>query len=111
METQQAKETVVAFLEAINDEDWETARCHTNDNFVFDGVMGTRDGAEAYFRDMMRMKFKYDILKVFADGDDVCVLYNIDMGKGEKTFTCGWYQLKYNKLDSLKVVFDPRPIL
>lgn len=111
MEANDAKALVLSFIDAINKEDFETAAEYVNDNFTFDGVLGYRDGAEAYFKDMRKMKFKYDVIKAFADGDDVCVLYNIDMGSGEKIFTCGWYRLMYNKLNSLKVVFDPRPVL
>jgi len=111
MSTNDSKELVRSFLEAMNNEDFETAKDLVNDNFTFDGVMGSRDGAEAYFRDMEKMKFKYDIIKIFGDGDDVCVLYDIDMGGSQKIFTSGWYHLMYNKLNSLKVVFDPRPLL
>ncbi|RZJ26831.1 MAG: hypothetical protein EOO48_12635 [Flavobacterium sp.] len=56
------------------------------------------------------MKFKYEILKVFHDPHEVCVFYNINTG-GKKTFTCGWYQLLHGKIDSIKVLFDPRPLL
>jgi hypothetical protein len=104
------KEVVVSFINAITGEDFATARTLVNDDLVFDGVLGSRNGADAYFNDMEKMKFKYAIQKVFAEGNDVCVLYDIDMG-GTKIFTCGWYHLKYNKISSLKVVFDPRPVL
>lgn len=57
------------------------------------------------------MKFKYKIKKVFEEGTDVCLLYDINMGGKETIFTCGWYHLKNNKIKSLKVVFDPRPVL
>jgi hypothetical protein len=77
---------------------------------VFDGVLGHRDGADDYVADMKKMKFKYSIQKAFADEDDVCLLYDIDMG-GSTIFTCGWYKVRNNKIKSLKVVFDPRPVL
>ncbi len=116
METVEKKETghpermVKAFIKAINDEDFTTARKYVNDDLKFDGVMGSRDGADAYFSDMRKMKFKYDVKKVFADEDDVCLLYNINMG-GTTIFTCGWYKLENGKISSIKVVFDPRPLL
>ena len=77
---------------------------------VFDGVLGHRDGADTYIKDVKKMKFKYKTKKTFEDGNDVCLLYDIDMS-GTKIFTCGWYQIKDSKIKLLKVVFDPRPLL
>lgn len=108
--SQNAKEIVLAFIDAMNKEDFETARTYVTDDMSFIGVMGTRHGADAYFKDMEKMKFKYKVQKSFADGNDVCLMYDIDMGKAT-IFSCGWYQLKDNKIHTFKVVFDPRPIL
>ena len=106
----QEKEVVLTFLDALNNEDWKTARHYLSDDMIFDGVLGHRAGADIYVEDMSKMKFKYRILKAFADGDDVCVLYDIDMS-GNTIFTAGWYKVRDNKIKSLRVVFDPRPIV
>ena len=63
--------------------------------------MGSRDGADAYFHDMEKMKSKDHVIKTFADGDDVCLFYDIDMG-GTTIFTCGWYRLEHNNIVSPK---------
>ena len=105
-----AAQLVRAFITAINAEDFETAQGYANDDFIFEGVLGSRHGAEAYFKDMAKMKLKYDIVRIFASGDDVCLLCNIMMG-GKEIFACCWYTVKYNRLASLKVIFDPRPVL
>jgi hypothetical protein len=105
-----AKDTVLSFIKALNDENFALARTLANDNLSFIGVLGSRDGADAYFRDMENMKLKYDIRKAFADGEDVCLLYDIDMA-GLSIFGCGWYHLVNGKISSLRVVFDPRPVL
>ena len=76
----------------------------------FEGVLGTRDGAEVYITDMRRMKFKYDIKKAFVDEDDVCILYDISMS-GPVIFSCGWYHVVGAKINYIRVVFDPRPLL
>ncbi|HLA56964.1 MAG TPA: nuclear transport factor 2 family protein [Flavobacterium sp.] len=110
MKPENAKKTVLVFLTALNEENFKAARAFANDNMKFQGVLGKRDNADSYFEDMAKMKFKYEILKVFADGDDVCVFYNIDMS-GTKVFTCGWYQLENDKISNIKVIFDPRPVL
>ena len=108
---QTAKDIVLNFLSGLNTEDFETAKTFLADDMKFDGVMGKRDSAESYIGDMKKMKFKYDIQKVFEDGNDVCVLYNINMSEKANIFTCGCYQLNDGKIKELKVVFDPRPLL
>ena len=104
------KEFVLSFIKALNREDFKAARTYVSDDMKFVGVLGSRDSADAYFKDMERMKLKYHIKKVFADGNDVCLLYDLDM-QGRTIFGCGWYHLEFDKINSLLVVFDPRPLL
>lgn len=104
-------ELVTQFLAAINDEDFTLARNYAADDLQFIGVLGSRDGADAYFADMTNMKFKYDIIKTFSGGDDVCVWYNIAMAGGINALSCGWYAIQHGKIKTIKVLFDPRPVL
>ena len=113
METSTAtsqQEAVINFINALNNEDFSTARKQVHNDMKFVGVMGTRDGAEAYFKDMEKMKLKYNIQKIFTDNNDVCVFYDINMS-GKNIFACGWYKLENEKIKSFKVLFDPRPLL
>jgi predicted ester cyclase len=105
-----AKQIVLAFLNAVNKEDFKEARSYTADDLFFNGVMGKRNGAGEYFADMEKMLFKYDIKKVFTDGDDICVVYDISM-KDKKIFTIGLYHFENEKIKTIQVVFDPRPLL
>ena len=105
-----AKEVVLAFIDAMNKEDFIAARKYLTTDMTFKGVLGSREGAEAYIHDMEKMKFKYDIKKVITEGDDVCLFYDIDMGH-VTIFSCGWYQIMENKIGSFRVIFDPRPVL
>ena len=104
------REIVIAYVEALNREDYQTARQYVANDVSFDGVLGSRQGADAYFEDMKRMRLKYDVKKVFADANDVCVLYDVTLS-GVRLFTCAWYRVEGEKIQSLKVVFDPRPVL
>ena len=106
------KDIVLSFLMAMNQEDFKEARKYVSDDMKFIGVMGTRDSADAYFKDMEHMKLKYDIQKVFQDEEteEVSVFYDITMS-GRKIFSSGWYKIKDEKIESFKVLFDPRPIL
>lgn len=105
-----AKEIVMSCINALNEEDFDKARKFVNENMRFIGVLGSRNGAEEYFADMRKMKLKYHIKKVFENGDDVCLLYDLDIS-GISIFGCGWYHVRNGKIDTLQVVFDPRPIL
>jgi hypothetical protein len=67
-------------------------------------------GAEAYFEEIERLRLKFHIQRIFANHEDVCVLYNIDTS-GITVFACGWFQIKDGKVGFLKVTFDPRPLL
>ncbi len=104
------KEIVLNFINALNEEHFNVARIYLADDMTFEGVMGSRNGADVYITDMEKMKFKYDIKKAFRSGNHVCLLYNINMS-GNTIFTCGWYYVRDNKIATLKVVFDPRPLL
>ena len=105
-----SKQTVLSFIKALNEEDFKTARKYISDDMQFIGVMGTRDGADVYIKEMEKMKFKYDIKKAFADGNDVCLWYNINMS-GHTIFSCGWYHVEHHQIKCFKVLFDPRPLL
>jgi hypothetical protein len=104
------KDIVLFLLDAINKEDFKKARTLVTDDFKFNGVLGSRNGADDYFKSMEQLKFKFEIKKIFSDGKDACVLYDVTMS-GKKIFCCGWYHLREDKISSLRVVFDPRPVL
>jgi hypothetical protein len=105
-----AREIVLECIEAINTEDFARARQYVSQNMSFVGVLGTRNGADAYFSDMERLRLKYEIKKVFAEGDDVCLIYDLTIS-GQKILCVGWYQVEGGKIQHLRVVFDPRPLL
>jgi hypothetical protein len=105
-----ARATVISFIDSLNSEDFKASRKLLADDMTFKGVLGTRDGADTYIRDMEKMKMKYVIKKVFVDGDDVCLFY--DITQGDITFfSAGWYHVKEGMIKSFQVIFDPRPLL
>lgn len=98
------------FIQYLNDENFDGAENCLDPEFKFKGVLGSRDNASVYIKDMKQMKFKYKILQAFTAGEDVCFWYQITMG--EKTILAsGWYEIKDEKIQSLQVLFDPRPLL
>jgi SnoaL-like domain len=108
--TDHAKEIVLDLGKAINEGNFHLARKYVSDDMRYVGPFGTREGAEAYLEEIERLRLKFDIQKLFAQDNDVCALYDITVA-GIKIFACGWFQIKSGKVTSLRVVFDPRPLL
>ena len=105
-----AADTVLSCVEAVNKGDYKEARTYVSDQMVFLGVLGSSDGGDAYVDYLELKKIRYQVHKVFAEGDDVCLLYDLLMG-GKAIYGCGWYHVKDGKINMLRVVFDPRPLL
>jgi len=104
------KDIVLHLIEAINREDFATAKALVSSDMKFIGVLGSRDGATAYFQDMEKMKLKYSIKNIIAEGKNVSVLYDVTMNN--TTFTAvGWYQVENDQVNWFRVIFDPRPLL
>lgn len=105
-----SEQLVLDFLNALNREEFVEARRMLSDDFQFDGVLGKRDGADAYMGDMKKMKMKYAVKMVFTNGDDIAVVMDLTIA-GKTVTNFGWYHVEEDKIRSLKVIFDPRPLL
>jgi hypothetical protein len=47
-----------------------------------------------------------------VDGDDVCVFFDFKFNIGSANlFASGWFHMANGKISSIRVVFDPRPIV
>jgi len=108
--TGKAKDLVLSLARALNAEDFQAARDYLSDNLTFVGVFGSSDGAEPFLRDMERLRIKFDISRLFGDGEDISVFYNLTTS-GVTLFACGWFQVREGKVSSVRIVFDPRPLL
>ncbi len=104
------RDLVLDFIHALNTENFPAAKKRLNANFTFNGPMGKREGADNYMNDMEMMKLKYIVHKTFEEGNDVCLIFDIEMG-GKTVSASGLYHLEKGELTSLNVYFDPRPLL
>lgn len=105
-----AQNVAEQFIQYLNEEDFNKAESCLHPDFKFTGVLGVREGASVYMKDMRQMKFKYRIIKSFTADEDVSFWYMIDMGN-KIVEASGWYEVSDGKIHSLKVLFDPRPLL
>jgi SnoaL-like domain len=104
------REVVLACIDALNRDDFEQAKTYISEDLLFVGVLGSRRGAEAYFRDMEPMHIRYSVKKVLVEGKDVSVFYDLNLS-GATLLGSAWYEVESGKIQSLRVVFDPRPLL
>jgi limonene-1,2-epoxide hydrolase len=101
-------EVVMAYINALDSQDYDVAMTHLHDNVRIRGPAGENYGKPYDFIEMLRKyRGKYDIKKAFADGDDVCLLYDLKTN-GPTIFMSSWYQVKQGKIVSIHTVFDPR---
>ncbi len=108
-----AKEIVLGYQRALGGNDWEAARKYLKDNMKFRGPIATYERPEPYLEDLKKLHpivKGVEMKKIFADGDDVCLLYDMITNTPAGTaFISEWYHTQDGKIASLRVVFDARP--
>jgi ketosteroid isomerase-like protein len=112
-----AKEIVMEFTQAMERKDWKAVRSYISENLSDVSPLNSFDGAEAYLKYVEyaaehRNIPPLDIKKEFADGNDVCLLYEVTYGKPPvTTIFCRWFHVNDDgKISSIRWVFDPRPL-
>jgi SnoaL-like domain len=104
-----AREVVTSYIAAMDKRDFAAAKNYLDETVFIKGPGGEAFRSPDDFLKMMeQQRGRYDIKKIFVDGDDVCVLYNFVTEK-VTTFFCSWYQVKDGKIASVQTIFDPRP--
>jgi limonene-1,2-epoxide hydrolase len=108
-----ARETVESYQAAIGSGDFSAARKLLQDDMTFQGPIDTFHQADDYLESIKRLASiiqRIDLKRVFAEGNDVCVLYEMVTNTPAGTaFIAEWYQVKDSKIANLRVVFDARP--
>ena len=107
--------TVAAtYVEAWTSGDFDTARSTLREDVSFVGPLGTANGIDECMRGLQGMKQMVDaaqVHKTIADGDDVCVIYDLVTNTPAGTIpTAGWFQLRDGRIASIRAFFDARPL-
>ena len=98
----------MVYIDALDSQDYEAAMSRLHDKVRIRGPAGEAFGKPYDFIAMLRKyRGRYDIKKAFADGDDVCLLYDLKT-TGPIVFMSSWYQVKDGKIVSIQTIFDPR---
>ncbi len=108
-----ANKTVSDFQKALGKGDFAAARKLLHDNLSFHGPIDTFHSPEPYLESLKKLHHiiqRIDMKRTFADGNDVCVLYDMVTNTPAGTaFIAEWYQVKGEKIAEIRVVFDARP--
>jgi hypothetical protein len=107
-----AREVVLSYIRALDNQDYNVARSYMNDNLPIKGPGESFDKPENLLKILQSSHAKYEVKKVFVDSDDVCLLYDLTTSAPPVTvFTCSWYHIKDGKISSIWTIFDPRPFI
>jgi SnoaL-like domain len=109
-----AKDVVMEYLQAAERRDFQSARGYLSDNISYVGPLNSFDRVEPYLKYFEHLKLpKFDYKKVFEDGNDVCLLYELKVGTPPVTSpVCLWAHVGDDgKISSIRVIFDPRPYI
>lgn len=100
------------FFDAWTTKDFERARTLLKDDVRFEGPIDTFDDADSYLnalRGFTQIMTGLEKLKVFVDGDDACIVYDVNTAPVPTARTAEWYHASNGKIDRVAVVFDARP--
>jgi hypothetical protein len=102
-----------SFFDAWTSKDFERARAFLHDEgFHFEGPIESFSEADSYIASLTQLSgivTGAEKQKVFVDGDDVCVIYDLKTAPVPSSRTCEWYKVHDGKIASVSVVFDARP--
>jgi limonene-1,2-epoxide hydrolase len=109
------REIVTAFIESLNNRDLKSARRLVVDDFSVKAPGASFDSAEAYFRGVTEAEQKYngryEIKKVFADGNDVCIVSDTVSGNPQYSgyTSLGLFRVEGQKILSARFMYESRP--
>jgi hypothetical protein len=112
--TKSAKEIVMEYLQALVERrDFKSARTYLKDDISYVSPLNSFDRVEPYLKYNEHLKLpKFDIKKIFADDQDVCLLYEMNYGEPPvKIFVSLWARVDGGKISSIRLAFDPRPFV
>jgi ketosteroid isomerase-like protein len=101
------------FFKAWTTGDFAAARSLLHDDVSFAGPIDSFNSAEAYLgalEGLAQIVKAAEEQKVFVDGNDVCVVYDLVTNTPAGTApTAEWYHIRNGKISAVRVFFDARP--
>ena len=107
-----AEQVAEDFFDAWTSKDFTRARELLHDDLSFRGPIDNFSDADSYLQSLQGLSqiiTGIDKRRVFVDGDDVCVIYDMHTGPVPDARIAEWYTVRDGKIASASVVFDARP--
>jgi len=108
-----AADIVHKYLSAFYGGDLQTARQYLADDMSFSGPAATFAGADAYLRatqHVMHAVNGVEKRKVFVDGPDVCVIYDLLIDHPVASIAIAdWYHVESDRIASIRTILDTGP--
>jgi ketosteroid isomerase-like protein len=107
-----AAQVAEAFFDAWTSGDFDRARELLHDDLSFEGPIDRFSDADSYLRAVQGLSqiiTGIDTRKVFVDGDDVCVIYDMHTGPVPDARIAEWYTVRGGRIAAISAVFDARP--
>jgi len=108
-----AEEVVMGFQAAMGKGDMRAARGFLADDLSFVGPFDRFHAAEPYLEALLQlapMIERVDMKRMFAEGDDVALFYDLVTKTPAGTAPCAErYSMKNGKITHIQVYFDARP--
>ena len=107
-----APEVAEAFLDAWTSRHFDRARELLHEDLSFEGPIDRFTDPDSYLRAVQGLSqiiTGIDKRKVFADGDDVCVIYDMHTGPVPDARIAEWYTVRDGRIAAISAVFDTRP--
>src|SRR4051794_23725913 len=95
------------FFDAWTSKDFERARGLVRDDLSFEGPIDSFSDAESYLASLQQLSAivtGVEKQKVFVDGADVCVIYDLKTAPVPSSRTCEWYHVRDGRIASVSVV-------
>ena len=108
-------EIVQKFMGALGKGDFVAARAYLDDHLSFHGPIDTFQKPEPYLASLEKLHpivERVDMKKMFVDGHDVCLLYDmVTRSPAGTAFVAEWHHIKDDKIAAIRVIFDARPFV
>jgi hypothetical protein len=107
-----AAQVAAEYFDAWTGKDFERARSLLDENLKFEGPLETFSDADSFLASLKQLSgivTGAEKQKVFADGDEACVIYDLKTAPVPSARTCEWYRVSDGKIASISAVFDARP--
>lgn len=103
-----AKDVVMSYIKNLDEYKYDDVENLLSEKVQVIGPAGESFKNPKEFLNMLRIyKAKYDIKKVFVDGNEVCLLYDMKTPK-VTAYTASWYRVKNNKIEYIRSIFDSK---